>query len=124
MEVRSNGRPLRDGELLSHTEGQEEFNVDWNYKPRKVYSLIMFDTKTQNGILTHWLRVNITPADFDDVLSYIPPNPPDKVHHYYIELYEQQEEMDFEGFTRQNSADVIKVLGFKKIYEFMFRVEP
>jgi hypothetical protein len=124
MEVNISGVNLRDGELLDWKNAQNDLNITWNYEPGEFYSLIMFDPEAVGGNLTHWLRVNITGSNFEDVLSYIPPNPPNKIHHYHVELYAQSEEMEFEGFTRQNSAAAIEKLGFERISEFMFRVAP
>ncbi len=84
-------RTIRNGETLSLPEAKQPMNVSWSADPRKLYTIVVYDTTAS---VVHFLAVNIPGNEVsrgEILLPYQPPNPPSGIHDYFIDILIQPE---------------------------------
>jgi phosphatidylethanolamine-binding protein (PEBP) family uncharacterized protein len=101
MDVIYKNRLINNNDFLKVLDTQLEPNINFNFNPNNLYSLIFYDPDAVNGTHIHWVLVNITNNDIKTgniIIPYKGPAPPPNTgnHRYIFELYEQNRENKLE----------------------------
>lgn len=103
-------------------------SIDWNPKPNKYYALLIYDVDVPHNppTLIHLFTINIGNGYFGDkLLPWMRPNPPDKTHRYYVDLFEQKTHLGSIEVTRETDPKSIEGLrGLTLIKQIIFKVKP
>jgi phosphatidylethanolamine-binding protein (PEBP) family uncharacterized protein len=125
MQVRFDDIDATSKIFLKQNTGNISFH--WDYSPKKIYAIMMYDIDIPTSpTLIHFLEINIPGnAPGLELLSYIKPNPPDKVHRYLVDLFEQKNIIQPFNVTRKTDPKLIESMNsLKLIDQIMFKVKP
>ena len=128
MEISFSNKLVKDNEKLPLKLVQTKPIVDYNFRPKKYYSLIMVDhdapskDKPVNKYWLHWMMINIDENGLgDEIMLYEPAYPPEGsgYHRYSITMFEQpyyieiRDAIKFVGKSRAKFSP----LQFKKMFD-------
>ncbi len=113
LEIYYNNKKIVNDEFLKPSKTQTKPNIEYNFNPNILYTLIMYDPDAVNGTHVHWLVTNIENNINNGkiLLSYQGPAPPAKTgkHRYIFELYKQAELLNVEPFEERSiSINLLK----------------
>ena len=125
MKVSFGNSLISQGQLLSWDDAQLPISIEYTLVPSTFYTIIVYDPDAPMGTFTHWIAINDTKTTNGmNLLSYIPPNPPDKIHRYYIYIYKQSKKYNNINLLRTNGQKFIENRHDPLVDSFMFRVSP
>jgi len=93
IQVYFNRVEVVNDQTISKETASGEISVNWSHDPNELYTVIIYDMSAPNPPFVHFLAMNVRGmniADGDIILSYIPPNPPDRTHDYFIDILSQE----------------------------------
>ena len=138
ISVSFNNFEIKDGQVLSKAYAQTPIYLDWDMEDGVYYTVIIYDIdapspSNQEYPFCHYLVVNMTiyRNQGDEILSYLPPNPPEggKPHGYYINIFKQEEQTspDYNIVYERQAFDVLDFIERHNLVlydEFYFKVTP
>ena len=126
MEVTFNG--INATSKIFSKKDSKNICFNWDFSPNKLYAILMYDVDVpqQPSSLIHFFEINIPGIEEgDEIVPYLDPNPPDKPHRYFIDLFEQKKRINPMKITRKTDPNVIEGINeFKLINQMMIRVKP
>lgn len=95
--VSFDNKKIKFGELITQTKAQGEIKINFDVRPKQIYTIIMYDIdaikpNTVSKPFCHFLAINVNSKnEYNELIEYYPPNPPlnDKPHTYYVDIYLQ-----------------------------------
>jgi len=126
MQVKFNG--IDSSSRIFQKNETDDIGFFWNYSPKKYYAIMMYDVDVPRipKTLIHFLEINIPGNKAGlELLQYERPNPPDKVHRYYVDLFEQKDIIVPFNVTRQTDPKIIETMTkLNLIDQIVIKVKP
>jgi len=126
MEVRFDDIDARS-KIFQKLETQN-ISFHWDCAPNKYYTILMYDIDVPEltTTLIHFLEINIPGIHTgQELLEYKRPNPPDKVHRYIIDLFEQNGVIQSFNVDRKTDPKMIEsIKKLKLIDQVIVKVKP
>jgi phosphatidylethanolamine-binding protein (PEBP) family uncharacterized protein len=100
----------------------------WNTDYGQLYAVIFYDIDAPSAkLFIHYFNINIPENKFEkgeEIVTYMPPNPPDTSHRYIVSLFKQRHPLDLIKITRTNFLpEDMQILG-TELDAIMFTVSP
>jgi len=90
LTINYNNVEIDDGQqIIKHNITIKQPSIQIRRKPNLLYCLFMVDTNAEPKDFLHWLVVNIDRTNYQDIVSYYPPDPPSGTHNYVFYFCEQ-----------------------------------
>jgi phosphatidylethanolamine-binding protein (PEBP) family uncharacterized protein len=128
LQLRIGQHKIRNNENLKWSEAQEDMSLYWKVERGDLYTVIFYDIDAPSAeIFIHYFNINIPGNEFkkgDEIITYMPPNPPDASHRYIVSLFKQLQPLDLNRITRTNFfREDMQILGIE-LDAIMFTVSP
>ena len=111
LKILYNQKEYSSGDNISPYQLLKPPTVQFNWQPKKLYTLIMIDRDAPmvdnpyNKYWLHWMMVNNKEIPYD----YVPPGPQYEtgIHRYYILLFEQLDDIKVSPYQPRAKFDLL-----------------